>query len=180
MSTKEKIHFVVTGGTMDSFYDPAKDTTTTLKDSMVEKFVKSLQLYTDFEFTKVCMKDSRELDEEDVKNILKTVEESKSKRVIVTHGTYTMPDTARFLKANLKRNDKVVILTGSQIPLTGFAPSDASFNLGFAIAKVQNLDPGVYVCMNARVFAPDEVMKYLKLGKFSSIFGEAPKMKKED
>ena len=70
------------------------------------------------------MKDSRELKREDLENVLKTVEESPYKKIIITHGTYTMPDTARFLKANLKRNDQTVILTASAVPISGFSPEE--------------------------------------------------------
>jgi L-asparaginase len=84
-----------------------------------------------------------------------------------------MPDTARFLKANLKRKDQTIILTGSMIPLLGFSPSDGPFSIGYAIAKVQDLEPGIYVCMNGRVFSSEEVMKVSKEGRFSSVFGES-------
>ena len=83
-----------------------------------------------------------------------------------------MPDTARFLKANLKRKDKTIIITGSMIPLLGFSPSDGPYSIGYALAKVQDLDSGIYVCMNGKIFSPEEVMKINKEGRFSSIFGE--------
>jgi len=168
----DKIHFVLTGGTIDSHYDGIQDAIVPNEHSIVPDFVKSLKLYNDVEFTEVCMKDSRQLNDEDRRNILKTVEESKFNKVIITHGTYTMPDTARYLKANLKINDKVIILTGSMIPISGFTPSDGPFNLGFAIAKLQDLENGVYVCMNGKVFTPEEVIKTLSEGKFSTIFNK--------
>ena len=83
-----------------------------------------------------------------------------------------MPDTGRFLKANLKRDDQTVVITGSMIPLQGFSPSDGPFALGYAIAKAQDLKPGIYVCMNGRAFAPEEVLKIAKEGRFGSIFWE--------
>lgn len=166
------IHYVITGGTIDSFYDGGKDTAVPNEESIIPRFVKSLKLYSKAEFTEVCMKDSRQLNREDVKKILKVIESSKSKKIIVTHGTYTMPDTARFLKANLKRKDQAIVLTGSMIPINGFSPSDGPFSLGYAIAQMEYLDPGVYVCVNGRVFSPDEVVKVIGEARFSSIFGE--------
>lgn len=83
------------------------------------------------DFIQVCMKDSRSLTQEDQKNILNVIENATQKKIIITHGTYTMPDTARFLKANLKRNDQTIILTSSMLPIKGFCPSDGPFNLGF-------------------------------------------------
>lgn len=118
------------------------------------------------------MKDSRQLDENDRREILKTIEEIPAQKIIVTHGTYTMPDTARYLKANLKRNDQTIIITGSLIPIKGFTLSDGTFNLGYALAQVQTLEPGIYVAMNGRIFNPEEVMKIIQEGRFSSIYSK--------
>lgn len=170
MGKNSTIHYVMTGGTIDSFYDGTKDTAVPNEKSVIPKFIKSLKLYSKAEFTEVCMKDSRQLNREDVKKVLKTIEMSKHKRVLVTHGTYTMPDTARFLKANLKRKDQVVVLTASMISINGFSPSDGPFSLGYAIAQLEHLQPGVYVCVNGRVFSPEEVVKVIDEGRFSSVF----------
>lgn len=166
------IHFIITGGTIDSIYDGSKDTVIPNKKSIIPNFIESPKLSEKSEFTTVCMKDSRELTSIDFKNIVKAVEESPYKKIIITHGTYTMPDTARYLKANLKRDDQTIIITASVIPITGFSPSDGPFSLGYAIAKLQDLPKGVYVCMNGKVFSPEEVIKTISEGRFSSIFME--------
>ena len=114
------IHFIITGGTIDSFYDGSKDTAVPNKESIIPSFIKSLKLYHGAEFTTVCMKDSRDLKREDLENVLKTIEKSSHDKIIVTHGTYTMPDTARFIKGNIKRDDQTIILTASAIPIQGF------------------------------------------------------------
>ncbi|MBU2100910.1 asparaginase [Candidatus Micrarchaeota archaeon] len=99
MSSKTKfIHFILMGGTIDSFYDPTVDTTALLKNSVIPQYIKSLKLYEESKFTQVCMKDSRQLTPNDLKKALKTIEKSQSKRIIITHGTYTMSDTARYIK----------------------------------------------------------------------------------
>src|SRR4051812_5709510 len=131
MSKKEKIQIIMTGGTVDSYYEATKDTAVTLKNSAVPDFIKSLKINDIFYFTQVCMKDSREIDNIDRKKILAILSKTDSKKILITHGTYTMPDTARFIEAHLKRKDQTIIVTGSMIPLTGFSPSDAPFNLGF-------------------------------------------------
>lgn len=167
-----KIHVIITGGTIDSAWNPAQDAIVVGEKSIVPEYFERLKLNDEVEFTHVCMKDSRALNSEDVKNILKAVEESSQIKVLITHGTYTMPDTARYLQAHLKRNDQVIILTGAMTPLKGFELSDAAFNLGFACAKLQNLEPGVYLCMNGRAFSTDEVAKNLSEGKFYSVFSD--------
>ena len=169
---KITIHFIITGGTIDSHYDGSKDTAVPNKESVIPSFIESLKLYHDDEFTTVCMKDSRDLKREDLENVLKTIEESKHNKIIVTHGTYTMPDTARFLKANLKRDDQTIILTASAIPIQGFSPSDGPFNLGYAVAKLEELELGVYVAINGKVFSPEEVMKVMSEARFASIFNK--------
>jgi len=169
---KDTIHFLMTGGTIDSYYEGTKDTVVPNKHSIIPEYIKSLKLQELIEFTEVCMKDSRDLNLNDLQKISKTVEQSTSSKIIITQGTYTMPDTARYLKANLKRKGQTLILTGAMIPLQGFSPSDASFNLGYSIAKLEVLNPGVYLCMNGQVFAPEEVSKLISEGRFVSIFGE--------
>lgn len=170
MEKDSVIHFVLTGGTIDSHYDGSKDTAVTNKESVIPSFIESLKLYCEFEFTTVCMKDSRDIIREDLENILTVVEESPHKKIIITHGTYTMPDTARFLKANIKRNDQVIVFTASAIPIIGFSPSDGPFNLGYSIAKLQDLESGIYIAINGKVFLPEETIKVMSEARFASIF----------
>ena len=166
------VEIIITGGTIDSYFDSIKDTVSPLKISSLPNFIKSLKIDENISFKQICMKDSRSLTNLDLKKILNIIEKSKLKKIIITHGTYTMPDTARYLEANLKRKDQVIILTGSMIPLTGFSPSDAPFNLGYSIASLKTLKSGIYVCMNGQIFNPIEVTKRLSEGKFVSIFSK--------
>lgn len=167
---KDTIHFILTGGTIDSYYDIVKETAITNDHSYIPKFIPMLKLYESTIFTEVCMKDSRDIKSADRKKILNAVKKSKSKRIIITHGSYTISDTARFLNKELKNNEKTIILVCSMVPLMGFSPTDAGFNLGYAVAKLQDLEAGIYVCMNGRVFAPEEVVKILSEGRFESIY----------
>ena len=56
------------------------------------------------------------------------------------------------------------------IPLIGFSPTDAGFNIGYAVAKSQELESGIYVCMNGKIFNPEEIIKVLSEGRFDSIY----------
>jgi L-asparaginase len=172
MEHKQKIHIIITGGTIDSHWEGRSDTVVPNEHSVIPDYLKSLKLYLDFEFTEVCMKDSRSLTQEDIKEILKTIEHSLEKKFVITHGTYTMPDTARFIKANLSGKGKVIVLTGSMIPLKGFDSSDAQFALGYAIAQAERLNPGVYLCMNGMSFEAEAAAKNIAEGKFYSVFQE--------
>jgi len=173
--TKEtgKIHFIITGGTIDSFYDGTIDAVRPNEKSVIPYYIETLKLYEEAEYTEFCMKDSRELDMNDREGILETVEKTEASHIIITHGTYTMPDTARYLSANMAEvSDKVIILTGSMIPMAGFTGSDGPFNLGFSLGMIKNVDPGVYICMNGRLFTHEEVAKDISEGRFYSVFKE--------
>jgi len=173
LNTMEKdnitIHFIMTGGTIDSYYDGKKDTVIPYKHSIIPRFIEGMKLYNKIIFSEVCMKDSREITQKDLRNILDKVEKNSSKFIIITHGTYTMPNSARFLEKNLKRKDQTIILTGSMVPIAEFTMSDGGFNLGYAVSKVQDLPPGVYVCMNGTIFSAGEVIKSISERRFSSI-----------
>ena len=111
----------------------------------------------------VCQKDSRVLTETDRKKILSACKNSKEDRIVITHGTYTMAETAAYLGKKIK--NKTVVLTGSMVPFMEKG-SDAMFNLGAAIIAVQLLKSGVYVLMNGRIFDWGNVRKDEKTKKF--------------
>ncbi len=169
-----RIHIILAGGTIDSVWDPVKDTAIPAKESETAKYLKYLvktgKVYVKFKFTQVVMKDSRDLTRDDINKIYKTIVKSPYRKIIITHGTYTMPDTARFIKNNMGKTDKTIILTGALIPLQGFQKSDAPFNLGYSIAQLEHLKPGVYLCANAHVFNPEEVAKDMSKAQFYSAF----------
>lgn len=168
---KETIHFITTGGTIDSYYDGTKDTVVPYKKSIIPRYIEGLHLHIEAVFTQICSKDSRDLDLKDMGKIRDTIESSKASFFVITHGTYTMPDTARYLQANLKRKDCTIIFTGSMSPLE-FPNSDAPFSLGFTFAEIFHLKKGIYVCMNGRIFDPGEIAKLIGKGQFVSIFSD--------
>ena len=97
----------------------------------------------------VCKKDSLELTGADRAAILEAILSRPERRILVTHGTDTMPVTAAFLKGRVP--GKTVVLTGAMQPALMRA-TDAPFNIGFASAATQLLPEGVYLAMNGRVF----------------------------
>ncbi len=165
MAKEEKILIVLTGGTIDSKFEPTRDTIVPSEQSIIAPYLMKLKLYNEFLFEKVCMKDSRELTLEDRKKMIGAIRKSGCTKVIITHGTYTMVDTAQYMADNFKKS-KTIVLTGSMIPLEGFSNSDASFNLGYAIASIQHLPKGIYICMNGKVFKPENVDKNRLEGRF--------------
>jgi L-asparaginase len=162
------IHVVLTGGTIDSEWSPSQDTATVAKESIIPKYLKGLKPDLELSFHPLLMKDSRQLTPEDIQKICKAVDAAPSDKVLITHGTYTMPDTARYLEKNMKTK-KAVVLTGSVIPLNGYTMSDAPFNLGFSIATLLQLNVGVRLVIQGYVFKPEEVAKNLAEGRFFSL-----------
>lgn len=168
--TKEKLHFIITGGTIDSYFDPITEKTLPCKYSYIPEFINMLKLYESTTFSEIFMKDSRNITDLDRKKISQEIKKSNSKRIIITHGSYTVVKTARYINKEIKDINKVIIFVCSMIPIKGFSPTDAGFNLGYAVAKSQDLQNGIYVCMNGKVFAPEEVVKILSEGRFGSIY----------
>lgn len=167
---KMLVHFIMMGGTIDSRWNKRLDTVEVNKESAIPDYFNSYDLLDDTMFTQVCMKDSRDITQEDREKLLKVVEESPSQNIIITHGRYTMPDTARFLQEQLKRNDQTIIVTAAVTPLIAFDFSDAPFNLGYSFAKAQHLPPGIYITLEGRCFTLEEVSKYIEEGRLHEIF----------
>ena len=101
-------------------------------------------------------------------NIVEAARDCAERQVVITHGTDTMVETARALAVAVK--DKTIVLTGAMVPFA-FGSSDGLFNLGSALSFAQILPAGVYVAMNGRWFAWDDVRKNRELGVFESIKG---------
>jgi L-asparaginase len=112
------------------------------------------------------LKDSLEMTDADREGILHACASAQEEQLIIIHGTDTMVDTAKYLAAaNLA---KIIVLTGAMIPYQ-VNRSDAMFNLGFALGIVQTLPAGIYVAMDAQIFAWDKVRKNREQGIFEII-----------
>jgi L-asparaginase len=111
----------------------------------------------------LMMVDSLDMADAERRLILEQCRAAPESRIVVTHGTDTMVETARVLGRELR--DKTVVLTGAMIPFK-FGSSDGLFNMGSAIAFVQALPHGVYIAMNGRCFAWDHVRKNRDRGEF--------------
>jgi len=109
------------------------------------------------------MKDSLEMTEQDRERILDACKTCEESRILITHGTDTMEDTARFLADAV--HDKTIVLTGAMIPYT-FGSSDGLFNLGSALSFVQVLPRGVFIAMNGCCFESHEAHKDKQRGIF--------------
>lgn len=162
----EKIHIILTGGRIDSIWDGNVDEIVLGKESVIPGFFKSIGLRLPFIFTQVSMKDSRALTPEDREKMREAIDTSETNKIIITHGTHTLPDTIQYLESHLQNKDKTIVFTGSSTPLKDFALSDAGFNLGYAIAKVQELPAGMYLCIGGSTITDVQMQEQLQEGKF--------------
>ncbi len=166
--SKMHIHIIKMGGTIE-FIDPAYDSVNKqlMKlDTTIESYLSNLiKPHFTFSVEPIASKDSREISKDDRNKLLQAILSTDHDNIMVTHGTFTMKNTAQFLHQNSLGNKKVV-LTGSMIPVTGFSASDAGFNLGFVIASFASLSPGVYLSMNGGIFTSDEVNKNVDIFRF--------------
>lgn len=155
----EDVTILFTGGTIDSYYDVNKCIPIPFSESKIPEYVdKSLFLdeVVKLNYVQICAKDSRDVSDEDRKVICDVIDQSSCSRFVITHGTFTMFETAKYLRAHLKRKDVKVVITGSMVPLSGFYHSDAHFNLGYSLGYLQNSDDGVRVCIKGRIYGVDE------------------------
>ncbi len=160
---------IITGGTLEKQYDPIAQTTLSTDDpSPIPNFLKRyIQPKFDINYHPVCNVDSRDMTEEIYQKIIEAISNS-GEHIIITHGTDTMSITADLLLERLPKNhNKTIILTGSMYPIA-LHPSDAGFNLGYAIAQCQALETGIYLCMNAQTFKAGNVTKNLEKGVFEA------------
>ncbi len=154
---------VVTGGTFDKEYDERYGTLSFRKTHLPEMLALGrCRLKT--RVHALMMKDSLHMTASDRKRILKACRNAPENRIVITHGTDTMTETAAVLGRGLA--GKTVVLTGAMRPYR-FGSSDGLFNLGSALSFAQALPPGVYVAMNGLVFTWDDVRKDRRLGVFT-------------
>ncbi|WP_282055709.1 asparaginase domain-containing protein [Maribacter luteus] len=157
------IKVFTTGGTIGGLeYANKKDRS--LKASIdISRFLKTANISESYAIDSLLDKDSRHITLEDRELIRDRIKLSKEERIVITHGTYTMIDTAKYLgKLNLK---KTIVITGSFI-LGSEKHSDAPFNLGFAIGALKFLENGVYIAMNGEVFLHGNVVKNVQENRF--------------
>ncbi len=159
-----KIVFYTAGGTIDKIYFDAKSKYE-VGESILGEILREGNVTFTHESKVIMQKDSLDLTDQDRDTILRVINAEPNRHIILTHGTDTMVTTAQRL-VGLK--NKVVVLTGSMSPAR-FRSSDASFNIACAIGAVQTLADGVYICMNGRIFTPENVSKNLEKGIFENL-----------
>jgi L-asparaginase len=159
------IRLFVTGGTFDKTYDEIRGALA-FEETHVPEMLRLGRSRVGVSVRTLMMVDSLDMTDADREVIARNCAQCTESRIVVTHGTDTMVETARAIADAVK--DKTVVVTGAMIPYA-FGSSDGLFNLGSALSFAQTLPPGVYVAMNGQAFEWDKVRKNRDTGSFEPL-----------
>jgi len=159
------IRILVTGGTFDKEYNE-RTGQLYFKDTHLAEMLQHGRSRVEVTIRTVMMIDSLEMTDADRALIVQNCLQSPEDRIVITHGTDTMTETAAAIARGV--TGKTIVLTGAMIPWA-FGSSDGLFNLGSALSFVQALPPGVYVAMNGKFFPWDRVRKNPERGEFEEL-----------
>jgi L-asparaginase len=159
------IRIFVTGGTFDKTYDEIRGGLS-FSDTHLPEMLRLGRSRVEVSVRTLMMIDSLEMTDADRDAIVRNCEQCEESRIVITHGTDTMVETAAALAGAI--TGKTMVLTGAMIPYA-FGSSDGLFNLGSALSFAQVLPPGVYIAMNGQHFAWDRVRKNRQTGVFEAI-----------
>lgn len=162
-----KILFLQTGGTIDKAYPMGENNhgyNFLISTPAYDRILKRANPSFDFVTKQVLQKDSTDISDEDRRIIYEICKESPETKIIITHGTDTMMQTAKVLS---ELTNKTIVITGALTPEL-FRDSDADFNLGVAVGAVSTLEAGVFIAMNGRVMKWNETMFDTEASQFKS------------
>ena len=160
------IRILVTGGTFDKEYNE-RTGQLYFKDTHLAEMLRLGRSRVEVNIRTVMMIDSLDMTDADRALIVQNCIQAPEERIVITHGTDTMTDTANAVAA-AALSDKTIVLTGAMIPYA-FGSSDGLFNLGSALSFVQVLPPGVYIAMNGKCFPSNRCRKNRERGEFEEI-----------
>lgn len=156
------VRILMTGGTMDKHYNELNGELIFTRSTVPEMLAQG-RARLSVELQTLMLKDSLDMDDDDRRAIVSACAGCEETRVVITHGTDTMIETAASLAAAVA--GKTIVLLGAMVPYR-FKNSDALFNLGAAVTAAQTLEHGVYITMNGKVFGHDDVTKNREIGEF--------------
>jgi L-asparaginase len=158
------IHLLSAGGSIDKTYSPLSSSFE-VGGPQAGRILREGGLGEEVVEEAVCRKDSLDLTPADRALIVEAVRRSPHRKILITHGTDTAAETALALRGV---QGKVIVVTGALRP-AAFRDSDAPFNLGFAVAALETLPPGVYLAFHGRLFDPERVTKNAAKDQFEPV-----------
>ena len=158
-----RIRFITTGGTIDKIYFDALSQFE-VGESVVQHILTDGLVDFEYDVVSLFQKDSLEINDDDRKVLHDFIANDDATHYIITHGTDTMPETAKILS---DLDDRTIVITGALTPAR-FRTTDAVFNVGMAVATVQVAKPGVYISMSGQVFEAGAVRKNRAENRFEA------------
>ena len=159
-----KIKILATGGTFDKIYYDAKSDFH-IGEPMATNILEEANVTFEYEVESILKKDSLDIDDEDREHIHQKVAEQSCDKIVITHGTDSMVETAMCL---LDIPGKTIVITGAMQPAR-MRFSDSSYNVGVAVTAAQLLPPGVYLAMHGEIFDPRSTRKNVAASRFEKI-----------
>ena len=159
-----KIKLYCAGGTIDKVYFDDLNAYE-VGEPQVQKILSEANVNFEYTIESLFNKDSLDMTEEDRHIIIQKIQDDDNEKIIITHGTDTMIETAMALQSI---KNKTIVMTGAMQPAR-FKSSDAEFNIGCAISAVQTLRPGIYIVMNGCIYDPLHVKKNRERNRFEEI-----------
>ncbi|HYH35880.1 MAG TPA: asparaginase domain-containing protein [Candidatus Saccharimonadales bacterium] len=161
-----RVKIFITGGTIDGYEYSSEDQAPSEKQTFIPKLLKSFGFMTPYSIEELMNKDSRFITDEDREIITRRCTECEERNIVITHGTITMVETAKYLKS--KHIGKTIVLVGAMVPANQEG-TDGPDNLKRAFGEVQKLPAGVYISMSGRMFEADNVRKNIEKGLFEEL-----------
>lgn len=156
------IKLFLTGGTIDKEYNELNGELG-FAETHIDSMLEQARCHVELSIQQLMLMDSLQMKDQHRQEILAACKNTSKDKIIITHGTDTMVETAETLAGQI--HNKTIVLLGAMIPYI-FKESDALFNLGCAVSAVQCLDFGVYITMNGKIFTWDKVRKNREVGRF--------------
>jgi L-asparaginase len=160
-AVEKKIKIYSLGGTIDKVYFD-RMSRYEVGEPIIGEILRKANISPQYTIVSFCRKDSLDMTDDDRRALADRIRTDRTRRILITHGTDTMIETARSL---MGIPDKTIVLTGAMTPAR-FQESDAPFNIGYAVAAVQTLPAGVYIAMNGRIWDPTRSRKNRDRNRF--------------
>ena len=102
------IHIITTGGTIEGLDYENPENNLEQSKITIREFLDSANVSFPYIIEKAFAKDSRSITDEDRMFLLKKIKASNAEKILITHGTFTMEDTAFYL--GNKGLEKTIVL----------------------------------------------------------------------
>ncbi|WP_422355465.1 asparaginase domain-containing protein [Roseivirga pacifica] len=161
-----KILFIQTGGTIDKDYPKTdKGFAFEITEPAVHRILSRTQPAFTFDVVSLFKKDSQEITNADRAQLKVYLSTRPEQKVVITHGTDTLIQTAKFLGTI---PGKTIVFTGAFKP-ERLKDSDADVNLGLALGAINVLEEGTFIAMNGLVMIPENCEKDPVSGQFITL-----------